>query len=77
MHVPCLVVDCCHDALQASKGPRIKQGAPDEDAALAQHLLAMQPRLAQLQEIAQLAELLVLLGHEGDARVLQQVNITL
>jgi hypothetical protein len=34
----------------------------------------MQPRAQQLHEAAQLAELLVLLGHEGDARVLQQAR---
>ena len=59
---------------QAAKGPRIRQGGPGEDQALAKHLLGMQPQPAQLSDAAQLAELLVLLGHEGDARILQQVR---
>ena len=59
---------------QPAKGARIRQGGPGEDQALAKHLLGMQPRPLQLAEAAQLAELLVLLGHEGDARILQQVR---
>ena len=41
---------------------RIRQGSPQEEAALAQHLreLAVSPR--QAQEMGQLAELLILLG---------------
>ena len=45
-----------------AKGLRIRQGSPQEEAALAQHLreLAVSPR--QAQEMGQLAELLILLG---------------
>ena len=53
-----LEYSCCMQA----KGLRIRQGSPQEEAALAQHLreLAVSPR--QAQEMGQLAELLILLG---------------
>ena len=57
--------------LQASKGARIRQGSPQEEAALAAHIRALAPGPAALAEAGQLAELLVLLQHEADARLLQ------
>ena len=60
--------------LQASKGTRIRQGAPDEDKALAAHVLELVPKDQLLSEAAHLCELLILLGHEADAGVLQQVG---
>ena len=59
--------------LQASKGTRIRQGGPDEDKALAAHVLELLPSRQLLTEAAQLCELLILLRHEGDAGILQQV----
>jgi hypothetical protein len=59
--------------LQASKGTRIRQGGPDEDKALAAHVLELTPSPQLLTEAAQLCELLILLRHEGDAGILQQV----
>lgn len=60
--------------MQASKGTRIRQGAPDEDKALAAHVLELVPKDQLLSEAAQLCELLILLGHEADAGILQQVG---
>ena len=57
-------------AAQARAG-RIRQGGAGEEAALAAHLAALAPPPRALAEAAQLAELLVLLGHEADARLLQ------
>ncbi|CAL5218701.1 g412 [Coccomyxa viridis] len=57
---------------KASKGTRIRQGAPDEDKALAAHVLELVPKDQLLSEAAQLCELLILLGHEADAAILQQ-----
>ncbi|BDA44195.1 Elongator complex protein 1 [Coccomyxa sp. Obi] len=57
---------------KGSKVNRIRQGGPGEDKALAAHILELQPRAQLLAEAAQLCELLILLGHEADARVLQQ-----
>ena len=59
--------------LQASKGTRIRQGGPDEDKALAAHVLELVPKDPLLSEAAQLCELLILLGHVADAGILQQV----
>jgi elongator complex protein 1 len=59
--------------LQASKGTRIRQGGPDEDKELAAHVLELTPKPQLLTEAAQLCELLILLRHEGDAGILQQV----
>ena len=56
---------------QSQKGVRIRQGGPHEEAALVHHLTALAPSSAQCLETAQLAELLVILGHEADARKLQ------
>ncbi len=60
--------------VQGSKVNRIRQGGPGEDKALAAHILELQPRAQLLAEAAQLCELLILLGHEADARVLQQAR---
>lgn len=57
-----------------SKGNRIRQGGPNEQAALVAHIAELQPRPQHLVEAAQLCELLILLGHEADARILQQVS---
>ncbi|DBA88250.1 hypothetical protein WJX77_011440 [Trebouxia sp. C0004] len=54
------------------KSGRIRQGSPEEERALGQHIAALAPSPKQLTEAGQLAELLTLLGHEADARVLQQ-----
>ncbi|KAA6419594.1 MAG: elongator complex 1-like [Trebouxia sp. A1-2] len=54
------------------KSGRIRQGSPEEERALGQHIAALAPSTKQLTEAGQLAELLTLLGHEADARVLQQ-----
>lgn len=56
--------------IQARAG-RIRQGGAGEEAALAAHLTALAPEPRRLVETGQLAELLVLLGHEDDARLLQ------
>ena len=60
--------------LQASKGTRIRQGGPNEDKALAAHVLELLPSRQLLTEAAQLCEILILLGHESDAGILQQVG---
>ncbi|KAK9915662.1 hypothetical protein WJX75_002381 [Coccomyxa subellipsoidea] len=57
---------------KGSKANRIRQGGPGEDKALAAHILELQPRAQQLAKAAQLCELLIMLGHEADARTLQQ-----
>ncbi|EIE25950.1 IKI3-domain-containing protein [Coccomyxa subellipsoidea C-169] len=59
---------------KGSKANRIRQGGPGEDKALAAHILELQPRAQQLAEAAQLCELLIMLGHEADARTLQQAS---
>ena len=56
---------------QASKGARIRQGSPEEEAALAAHIAALAPTRAALAALGELSEVLVLLGHTQDARVLQ------
>ena len=63
--------------LQASKGTRIRQGGPDEDKALAAHVLELLPSRQLLTEAAQLCEILIMLGHESDASILQQVGNSL
>ena len=70
----CWPEDACM-RLQASKGTRIRQGGPDEDKALAAHILELLPSRQVLTEAAQLCETLILLGHESDAGILQQVGI--
>ncbi|KAJ9528954.1 hypothetical protein QJQ45_000520 [Haematococcus lacustris] len=46
-------------------------GSPEEEASLVSHLLGLAPSVVQLQEAGGLAELLITLGHESDARTLQ------
>ncbi|PNH07535.1 Elongator complex protein 1 [Tetrabaena socialis] len=53
-------------------GAKIRQGSPLEEASLVAHVHGLAPRAAQLEEAGQLAELLVLLGHADDARLLQR-----
>ena len=53
------------------KGTRIRQGSPEEEAALVSHIASLATTPRQCTEAGQLTELLVLLGHEGDARRLQ------
>jgi hypothetical protein len=57
--------------VQASKGARIRQGSPEEEAALASHIGALAPTHASLAALGELSEALVLLGHAEDARLLQ------
>lgn len=57
--------------MQGKKGPKIRQGSPEEEAALVTHIESLAPTTRQLEEAAQLSELLILLGHEADARKLQ------
>ena len=67
-HDHCIHIRQCE---QASKGARIRQGSPQEEAALAVHITALAPSAQVLAEAGQLAELLVLLDHADDARLLQ------
>ncbi|KAG2485392.1 hypothetical protein HYH03_015878 [Edaphochlamys debaryana] len=53
-------------------GSRIRQGSALEEASLVSHLHSLAPRPSALSEAGQLLELLVLLGHAGDARTLQR-----
>jgi len=57
--------------MQVSKGARIRQGSPEEEAALAAHIGALAPTPAALAALGELSEALVVLGHADDARVLQ------
>ncbi|KAL6751050.1 hypothetical protein V8C86DRAFT_3142693 [Haematococcus lacustris] len=57
-------------ASKAQRG-RVRQGSPEEEASLVSHLLGLAPSVVQLQEAGGLAELLITLGHESDARTLQ------
>ncbi|GMH34369.1 hypothetical protein BSKO_02203 [Bryopsis sp. KO-2023] len=54
------------------KGLRIRQGTPEEERALCEHIKNLQPSDQSCEEFGQLTELLILLGHERDARTLQQ-----
>jgi elongator complex protein 1 len=54
-----------------SKGGKIRQGSPAEEAALAARLGELAPTPGRLADAAGLAEALVLLGHERDARAVQ------
>lgn len=58
-------------APQAKKGPRIRQGSPQEEAALAAHLVGLAPSPGALQDAGALAEALVALGQERAAAALQ------
>ncbi|CAD7702171.1 unnamed protein product [Ostreobium quekettii] len=55
-----------------NKGLKIRQGSPEEEATLCAHLINLCPTRQMCEEVGQLTELLILLGHERDARVLQQ-----
>lgn len=56
---------------QAKKGTRIRQGSPQEEAALAEHLTTLAPRKETLSDSRQLAEVMVVLGHVEAAMTLQ------
>ena len=49
----------------------MQQGGADEEAQLARYLLELIPTSRSLADIGELGEVLLLLGHVGDARVLQ------
>eukprot|EP00887_Chlorella_sp_A99_P002271 scaffold10.g2271.t1 len=51
---------------------RVRQGSPQEEKMLGEHLLGLAPTGAAFAQAGQLAELLVLLGHEADAALLQR-----
>jgi hypothetical protein len=55
-----------------NRSSKIRQGGPQEEAQLGEHLAQLGPSPALLEEAGQLAELLVLLGHLADARLLQR-----
>lgn len=56
---------------QRSKKLKIKQGSPEEEAALIAHLIQMKPGDAVLSEVSELSELLIALGFFDDAQKLQ------
>lgn len=56
---------------KGSKG--LRAGSPTEERDLALHVAALAPMDKTLEEIGELLELLVLFGHESDARALQRV----
>ena len=59
---------------QRSKGAKklkIKQGSPEEEAALISHLINLKPPDVVLSEVSQLSELLIALGFFDDAQKLQ------
>lgn len=58
-------------ARKAARRGRVRQGSPVEEEALCRHLLTLRPSVGALEEVGALAELLVLLGAESDARRLQ------
>ena len=51
----------------------LRAGSPTEERDLALHVIALAPMNKTLEEIGELLELLVSLGHEDDARALQRV----
>ncbi|GLI58497.1 hypothetical protein VaNZ11_000228 [Volvox africanus] len=53
-------------------GTRIRQGSPLEEASLVSHVHGLAPRAVVLEQAGQLGELLVVLGHQEDARTLQR-----
>lgn len=55
-----------------AKGGKIRQGSPQEEASLGEHIGKLAPSRGQLEEAGQLCELLILLEHFEDARTLQQ-----
>lgn len=50
---------------------KIRRGSPEEEAQLAGYILSLVPLPSLCLEIGQLSELLVLVGHEDDAAILQ------
>ena len=56
-----------------NKRSSLRAGSPTEERDLSLHVLALAPLPKTLEEIGELLELLVLLGHESDARTLQRV----
>ena len=50
---------------------KIKQGSPEEEAALIAHLHQLHPDASLMQDVSQLMELLIFLGFFDDARRLQ------
>lgn len=57
--------------MQARRGPRIRQGSPQEEEALVGHIVSLAPTPQTCTEVSQLTEMLIFLGHEADARKLQ------
>lgn len=57
--------------MQNRKGPRIRQGSPQEEEALVNYILSLAPPPQMCTEIGQLIEILVFFGHETDGRKLQ------
>ena len=57
--------------MQNKKGPRIRQGSPQEEEALVSHILSLAPTVQTCSEVGQLTEMLIFLGHEADAHKLQ------
>ena len=53
------------------KKKKIRRGSPEEEAELGNHILSLLPLPSVCTEIGQLAEFLVLIGHEDDAFILQ------
>ena len=56
-----------------NKRSSLRAGSPTEERDLSLHVLTLAPLPKTLEEIGELLELLVLLGHESDARTLQRV----
>jgi len=59
-------------SLQARKSARIRQGSPQEEHALAEHVTGLAPPPARLADAGALAEVLVLLGRPEEAMALQR-----
>ena len=57
---------------KAKGGRKIKQGSPEEERALGEHLAGLGPPDHLLEEAGQITELLCALGHLGDAQKLQR-----
>ena len=69
----CTYPDLLIFAMQNRKGPRIRQGSPQEEEALVAHIASLAPSQKQLEEVGELNEFLILLDHESDARKLQNL----
>ena len=61
-----------NDRKKKKKRNKIRQGSPEEEAQLAHHILSLLPLPSVCTETGQLAEFLILIGHEDDASVLQK-----